>query len=470
MPKIDIMPDSPRSTISEYATPRSFLDDRPVSIGTPDPRIPSPKAGAIAMNATPVADSCIYKYDKEEMIWGGKRYRLTLEVPLEKRRSEYSDAELEACAKAFAQQFLKDLKKRLDAQASCPIHAGQNFKVLFDAQGYVAFTPRANASSFTRKEIIEHCPHVNAQDEPARELSQIIEQKSPQKILDQLKTRKSFSFSPIGLVNLGVQCFANTAFQQWVTNPILRKELLTHPEYLKDGEQNPLYLALQGYIASSRPYDLRAMLQKLNIDIRLQDDTDVVVNALRDQLDFTKIPQTSPLYAQITKTMRLDGEWVPANQEPPSIGYRYLHLTPDKTLADLIEEQCVAEGDNKPMRGHNNKKLEQQKEVFDRPPGILSIYMRRNKTQDEKDNTPIQIHSLQVHLSKNVCGEETDYELMSYGLHLGETPKGGHWVTYFRESEKFFMASDEKVQEVNEQDFLTYAPLASSFVLNRKDP
>jgi hypothetical protein len=516
---------------------------------------------------------------QHETRWQGKRYILTLEVPLAKDQSQMNQTELNQAAQAFAEVFLEDLKQRLEGSAIKP---GQDFKVLFDDEGYVAFKDekkKFDPTTSARADILDPSsglPNVatTSTDTRAVELSKTISLGDPQKIKEALAKPElksaatesqpavsSSTFEPVGLVNQTARCFFNTAFQQWINNRVIRHELLNHPEYFVNGATNPLYLAMKGYVEHQKsgkkePYDFGNLLADLNIDEAWQEDIDVAFRALECQLDFQKIPSDSALYSKTKRSFQVHGDqtWYDATQEPAALGLKYV-IPSQGSLTDWLKAGAESQSSDQvvmtePNRPYTGKTRTREKEIFEKAPDVLTVYVKRAKpsTKDckpetkhslidklressaqqhllaqlfgnhlttfdnlnidnrqketladlilsdthrwalvakclkstdyneicrqipiEKDTTPANLRALEQTLPKEVCGEEAQYELMSYGVHLGDKAGFGHWISYIRDQKGFWKISDDKIKEcITEQEFLNNAQIASSYIFNRK--
>lgn len=429
----------------------------------------------IAISAAPSLSSNTYAYQGGTMAWGGKTYRLTLELPLENRVTSYSQADLASCGEIFAKTFLQDLKNKLETTPQLPIHPGQNFKVVFDAEGYTAFIPREGTPSDQQIDFF---------DERAKELSEILELKNPELIVQKLTVRLKPAFISKGLANkTATQCFVNTAFQLWITNPLLRQELLDHPEYLKQKqkEKNPLYLAFQKYMEGTLE-DLTDLIKELKINIQNHDDTDVVLRRFNEELDFAVIRDTSPLYARTQKhfLVELDGPencaWIKDPRfEQPAIGHVCVRLDAieeNQTLDEMLKAQAINDSPH-PIHSMPNK-VTKQKETFENPPKILTLYARRTLAIEQEngtfsyraDRTLIPFDSLEVEIPEEIAGKATKYELMGYAHHSGGV-FGGHWTAYVREGTQFFHLKDRQKISITQDQFLQFAKEGVSFMLNR---
>jgi hypothetical protein len=326
----------PRPRSNRNRSSRSLGGRATRSPTTPAPTSHPPQAGTpgtMALQITPTTantaageatgvgsmnenDNPLVYTHEYETTWQGKRYKLTIEVPLAKPKDKMSPAQLKIAGDRFAAIFLEDLKKNL-ASPSCPIKPGNNFCILFGKEGYTAFIPKdeVDPDSCTTAELLTKCPGIPVASPEAKELSKILDSKNPLKFNEQLsksstlanykktiEASKSTEFRPVNLKNPGVRCFINSPFQQLITNPALREELL-NPDHFIGGSFNPLYRAVQGYVehqasGSNEPFDLGYDLAlNMGIDERIQDDADQTWNCFSNQFELTKLSLNSPLRA-----------------------------------------------------------------------------------------------------------------------------------------------------------------------------
>lgn len=266
----------------------------------------------------------VYTFTKE-VTFQGKKYKLTLEMPTEKDRNEMDVNELETAAGEFADVFLADLKSQVKGPSS-QIKPGDSFHVLFHDEGWIAFKDKSeDGGEFDPycdnvDTITQRYPHVNGNTEASKQLTATIKAGTPEKISNHLKdsklnslretltTEKAVSFLPVNLVNQGVRCFINSAFQQLVTNKAIHKDI--KPEYFLDGEKNGLYKALKGYLkhqesGETKPYDLGKLIEALELNEAEQNDVGVAWNAFANELNLEKIPQESLLRSLLTSIVTI---------------------------------------------------------------------------------------------------------------------------------------------------------------------
>ncbi len=238
-----------------------------------------------------------------ETKWKGKRYELTLEIPLDKPKNQMDPNELEKASKEFAAIFLEDLKKQLEPSSSI-IKPGENFHVIFDNQGYVAFKPgdQFDPNNISREEITKTCPNVLVSSDQAKELSQMIESGKTETFHERLakpqfeslkpaaQSTKATPFTPVNLVHNGANCYINSAFQQFVTNPAFRNELSNENNFI-GGQENCLYKAIKGYFGhqthpKNGKYELpQDLIESLHLNPNEQGDPQDVWAAFQDQLE-----------------------------------------------------------------------------------------------------------------------------------------------------------------------------------------
>lgn len=415
------IPKSPPTATARSLKGKVSPSTGPQLLTAPSQRDPS-KGYTLAIQVTPSAPDTtasiatlkphenpyVYTYKDAEVTWKGKRYRLTLEVPLEKSIEEYRKEEdginkLTLAAKKFAAIFLQDLIQQLDAKADkCPITPGQNFSVLFDKdQGYLAFTPPEDFDpvNTTRDDIVKTSAHVAAENPVSVQLSKLIADAKPEQFEETLakpefRTLQDAAsraanvtqgpFQPIGLKNFsGVSCFLNAAFQQWMTNPIIREELLSHPSYFKKGGENPLYKAMKNYVehqksGSTTPYSLQSLAEQLVFDTSRQEDIDAGLNRLKDELDFDSIPRESHLRSNLKTTSTCEDGSTFDRLADPGVAFKTVTLTKEKDqpIEKLLADQVTTVGDGTVIKTTGSK-LKSTSELYETPPGVLTVYINR---------------------------------------------------------------------------------------------
>ncbi len=414
----------------------------------------------------------------------GKNYACAFTLPTLKPTSRLNPKEreeFERAAETHRDLFLKDL----EAKAKGTIRGGQDFKVLFTNEGYTAYIPSSNTElNFDpERQSLQEAKkqgyfktYVDSEDDIGRELSQAISSGSGAKILERLQEsevlaplrgpEKSEPSTPVGLIRDKQQCYFNSAFLLWATNPAIRDELLQNPRYLKDGTSNPLYVALKGYQKSrkeKKPFNLSGLIRDLRFNPSQQGDVDEVLKAFVKQLDYSQILENSPLYSQIQslsfcKSPEDSEETVVPMYEEQSLASRTIEVQSGGNLQQMLIDNCAktARVDGALLASAQGKPLVARSEQFISAPGVLSVCTKRQAAE------PIDV-DLTMTLPESVVGEETEYELTGFSVH-----GNGHYVTYIREGGSFYEINDETVRSLTSKEFLEKAKSAYVYIYNKK--
>ena len=148
----------------------------------------------------------------------------------------------------------------------------------------------------------------------------------------------------------------------------------------------------------------------------------------------------------------------------------FLALSLDVSTASTFEEWIkrfwapeILDGDNKYQCGGWDKlsKAKKRMTIF-KPPRILTVQFMRFTALGKKINKFVQFpksFNLRVFVSENVDTkipreQQTDHIYNLYGIivHAGQTWKSGHYYSFVRNEEKWFMWNDEKITEIKDID------------------
>jgi hypothetical protein len=280
-------------------------------------------------------DEYVYSYKGEFIEWKPKdakksvRYAVELEIPLKKKRTEYTQNELALQAKEFAKVWLADVVKRLHA-GDCPLSAGHPLHAIFNPdQGYLLFQEKegVDPTSDSYEDITKKTATIKADSKEAKALSKLIDTCEPETFKEKLageefealkqdantKTDQAGdAYPPSNLENKGSSCFINAPFLTLVRNPAITKEL-RNPKNFVNGAKNPLYIAVTGYLdhqasGNKEKYSLGTLAADLGIDDTQPDDVDSVWHIFGAQLDSSKMAPDSPLRSLFVDKLTISPE------------------------------------------------------------------------------------------------------------------------------------------------------------------
>lgn len=479
----------------------------------------------------------IYKH-KSVFRWKEKRYVFELEIPIltpEKELIQAQREELDDAVAKYKKMFVQNLIQKMSNQSG--IRAGDSFEILFTNEGYVVYIPNPEINFDPETHSIQEAitsgymqSPITVEDNVARAFSDIIQSGTAKGIeeglkLDILKTylpsqpkpSASGPFRPVGLENPNrTNCYFNTAFQMWMATPAIR-DLVNHPELIRDGESSLLYKALKDYTNGLQPLDLTALKTSLGLKNE-QNDSDDAIQCLQAQL--IESPGSS-LHCQVQlRSKQLVNEqdvWVDNEQKPIDrmIARRTIRLESGKSFEQLYNEpeSEVYVGDPNVEYIYINRMIADRLALSDSDKrGFLKTVMENASMTDavrQQLSLPLSGQSLKdegaLKLANTILSNDAQFEtafsllnqkerdafwetvrqqknkvvinpptkigereLCSFSVHTG-TANGGHHYAYVRDGDNYWKISDTSVEKLpDSSEFRAQLKNASSLMYAKK--
>ena len=455
------------------------------------------------------------------VLWENKRYRFTLDVPLSKEIASLSTeqkADLDSVIDDYKTTFLTDLGQHKNEN----IKPGADFSILYTNDGYTAIPANPSsrvqdldAANLPKNSLIVNnpkakelsnliqCCDINKMREGLNRLSPNDSQKKEQVLKEKTAESGSISFQPIGFKNVGNSCYLSAGLQIWLSNPVIRKELLKEGVIPNiNGQPHPLKSVVSEYEkAQSLPLNqrqasidlthLRDYLVKKKLSKNSQEDAHEALLLLKEDLH---IDANSPLHAtsQSGWTYRHpeknDGPlmFYASGEESVQIAEKAVTPTDNASLADLLKASATSNitPSNKnpeakiPDPLDSSKQISvtrlHQKTIFTAPPNVLVIHIKQSFDGNGTIKNPTEVDAdLTLKFAGDLYGKDadshTDYDFMGFLLHKGIFTWNGHYIAYVRDGKGYWEMNDNTKKAVSKEVFLKAARSSYVRVYNKKE-
>jgi hypothetical protein len=203
--------------------------------------------------------------------FGGKRYRLTLEIPVGKQPRGDEKIALEKAIAEFREKFLESLRNNVARN----IRPGTDFSVIFHDEGYTAFVPddAYTKGSDPVGDAEKTAVHQKVTDKVAKELSDIIQSdndgtgKEILKLLKKSEVLKKETApaedAPPSISHETNSCYAATATWYLIDNPLIKKYL---PEAIQKAQGKDLKLleTFKALLDGGKSLDIKPLVDALH--------------------------------------------------------------------------------------------------------------------------------------------------------------------------------------------------------------
>ncbi len=187
--------------------------------------------------------------------------------------------------------------------------------------------------------------------------------------------------------------------------------------------------------------------------------------------DFSDIDQSQIELLSPFSQNRVDG----ANLHLP-IAFNNGEISLTNSFKLYSEKELLPDDTYTEINGVNHYHKKEKQHLIEKAPKQLIVTLSRF-TYDSDTQQPIKVSTAMTDNLEHITAPQelfadnvsANYELKGFTLHLGSTPRSGHYMSYVKIQDQWFCCNDSEVSALTTEEALIRAKNAYTLVLNKKD-